>query len=210
MKSYRYYQDLLAYLSNFIPMPDKFADLLYPYLTEPITYNCDYLVFKPEEVADMAYWLIKGYIRTYTEYKPEEDRELWKQVTEDISLPQKIFLLEDSYMRKQPAGCFMEITKGSTVIGLSYSSYALLAAEVPEIANLALQIISAGRTDQQIKNNICKMPGAKSYAAFLDHYSEDVESFIYQMHIASCLGTTAVNLCRIRKNGGYGDDHLRK
>lgn len=39
MKCSRYYDDLLAHLLGFIPMPDKFASLLFPYVTEPITYT---------------------------------------------------------------------------------------------------------------------------------------------------------------------------
>lgn len=38
----------------------------------------------------------------------------------------------------------------------------------------------------------------------------EVESYVYQMHIASFIGMSAKGLSRIRTAGGFGDEHLRK
>lgn len=58
------YNDLLSHLLTFMQMLDNFPGSVFPDLTDPITYADDCLVFIPGDIADMAYWLVKGCMRT--------------------------------------------------------------------------------------------------------------------------------------------------
>jgi hypothetical protein len=203
------YYELLAHLLTFMEMPAHFDKLLFSHLIPPITYDEDTLLFNPDQVANMAFWPVIGFLRTYKKFKPEEDCEKMEQITKHMSVPKRVFLLEDCFMNGAFAGCFMEIAKGSTVVGFSNSSFVEMAEEMPEVALLALKVISSSRIDLQMRTDICKVPCDVGYQMLLDNFT-NVEAFVYQKHIATYMGTTPGNLSRVRAVGGYCEEHLRK
>lgn len=196
---YPCYDELIVHLLDKMPMPERFPDLLIPHLTPPITYHENTPVLKIGEVADMAYWPVKGYTRSYVKIKPEEDREYYKQKTVDVSLPGIISLPVNSYMNQQDAEYYMEMAKGSTMVGFSYASFMALCEEMPEVALLALKIVSAAEAHWLVKMDICKVTCKAGYKRFLDYFGEEVTDFVEQQHIASYIGTTSEELSRIKK-----------
>nr|WP_294876379.1 hypothetical protein [uncultured Pedobacter sp.] len=203
-------ENLIAYLLGIMEMPPQFADLLKPHLSKEITYHEDTQVLKADSVAEVAYWPVRGYIRSYTLVQPEEDREYYQQKTIDISLPDKVSFAANSFMNNVEADFNMEIAKSSVMIEFTRDSFIELGQMMPEVNQLALKIVSAGEKDWHKKMEICKNLASDGYKTFLDHFDAEVESFIYKKHIASYIGTSPENLSRIRKAGGFGDDYLRK
>ena len=193
------YDDLINHLLDKMPMPERFPDLLIPHLTPPITYYENTLVLDMGTVANMAYWPVNGYTRSYVKYKPEEDREYYKQKTVDISLPGQIDLPVNSYMNQEGAEYFMEIAKGSTMVGFSYASFMELYKDMPEVALLALKIVSAAEAHWLVKMDICKVTCKSGYRRFLGYFGEEVVDYVDQQHIASYIGTTSEELSRIKK-----------
>lgn len=206
-----WYPALLSFLLSFEQqMPGSFGDLLLPRLSKPLYYAEDTPVLKKGDVATDAYWPIEGYLRTFEKYKPEEDREHLKQKTVGISVPGKVSLLSSSFMNQSPSAYFQEISKGSTMVSFSYTDFKEMGAQMPEVYILANQIIAMENEDREIERKMRAMKKARGYAAFLKHFGTEVESFIYQMHIASFMDTNPATISRIRTEGGYGDAHLRK
>lgn len=203
-------ENLIAYLLGIMEMPLEFADLLKPHLSKEITYYEDTQVLKANEVAEVAYWPVSGYIRSYIVVQPEADREYYQQKTIDISLPGKVSFAANSFINNVEADFNMEIAKGSVMIEFARDSFIELVKIMPEVNALALKIVSASEKDWHKKMEICKNLAHDGYRTFLDHFSAEVESFIYKKHIASYIGTSAENLSRIRKAGGFGDEYLRK
>jgi len=205
------YDELITYLLKIMPeMPSGFPDLLISHLSDPIIYHSDTLVLKPGQTAILAYWPVKGYTRSYRLYKPEKDRELWKQKTIDISMPGKATLAEDSFMNQQPADFYMVIEQGSTMISFGYDSFIEMGRAMPEVYMLANRILATAKKDQQEQKEMSNMMRLEGYQAFLDYFDRKVESFVYQMHIASFIGMSPESLSRIRTAGGFRDEHLRK
>lgn len=196
---YPCYDELIAHLLAVMPMPERFPDLLIPHLTPPITYHEHTQALNIGQIADMAYWPVKGYTRSYTKYKPEEDREYYKQKTVDISLPRIISLPVNSYMNQQGAEYFMEIAKGSTMVGFSYTSFMALCKDMPEVALLALKIVSAAEAHWLVKMEICKVTCKSGYRRFMGYFGEEVVDYVDQRHIASYIGTSSEELSRIKK-----------
>jgi hypothetical protein len=203
-------ENLIAYLLGIMEMPPQFADLLKPHLSKEITYHEDTQVLKADAIAEIAYWPVSGYIRSYTLVQPEADREYYQQKTIDISLPDKVSFAANSFMNNVEADFNMEIAKGSVMIEFTRDSFIELGQVMPEVNQLALKIVSAGEKDWHKKMEICKNLASDGYKTFLDHFDAEVESFIYKKHIASYIGTSPENLSRIRKAGGFGDEYLRK
>jgi hypothetical protein len=199
MKYYPCYDDLLGHLLTFMQMPERFKNLLFQHLTEPITYNEDTSVLKPDQVARMAYWQVKGYLRSYKEFKPEADREMLKQKTIDISLPRKIWLPAKSFMIESEVDYHLEITKGSTMVGFSHDAFMEMGKQMPEVFMLANKIIGAAETDWHMKMEMCRVFNREGYATFLDHFGLEVEHFIEQQHIASYIGMRPEELSRIKR-----------
>ncbi|HMI05738.1 MAG TPA: hypothetical protein VK541_24835 [Pedobacter sp.] len=199
-------EHLLAFLPNIDP---RFSDLLRPLLTAPFTVKDDLLILKPGDIADYAFWPVEGFIRSYRKYKPDEDREYYEQKTTSISSPEKISLCSNSYMNRKPVDFYVEIPKGSTMVAFSHTAFQIIGSKIPQVATLALNILSDAEDDWQKRVEICQVKGLEGYRTFLDAFTE-VESFIYLKHIASCIGMSPEHLSRIRKEGGFGDDHLRR
>lgn len=92
-------ENLIAYLLGIMEMPPQFADLLKPHLSKEITYHEDTQVLKADAIAEIAYWPVSGYIRSYTLVQPEADREYYQQKTIDISLRSKVSFAANSFMK---------------------------------------------------------------------------------------------------------------
>lgn len=129
-------------------------------------YHEDTPVLKPGQTANLAYWPVKGYTRSYRLFKPEEDCELWKQKTIDISIPGKVTLAEDSFMSQKPADFYMIIEKGSTMISFGYDSFMLMGKTMPEVYILANRILAAVKKDQQEQKYMSNMLRAKGMRLF--------------------------------------------
>ncbi|MBB5441248.1 hypothetical protein HDC92_004955 [Pedobacter sp. AK017] len=206
-----WYPALLAYLRNFEQeMPAEFDSLLFSRLSEPVRYDKDTLVLKPGDIADMAYWPIAGYIRTYVEYKPEQDREHNKQQTIGISIPGKVSLPANSFMNQTASAYFMEISRGSIMVGFRHEAFIELGKQMPEVFVLASQIIAKEDEERNFERKMRAARKAVGYAMFLDHFNPVVESFVLLKDIATFIGMRDETLSRIRTAGGYGDAHLRK
>jgi hypothetical protein len=211
MNKDEWYPALLKYLLGFEQkMPAEFDGLLFPKLTSPIYYPEDTIVLRPNEVAEWAYWPIIGYARTYEEFKPEPDSETIKQKTIGISVPGKVTLPANSFMNQTKSEYFVEIVKGSTMAGFSYQAFKELGEKMPEVFMLASQITTKENEDREVERKMREMDRAQGYRAFLAHFEPVVESFIFQMCIASFIGMSPETLSRIRTAGGYRDEHLRK
>lgn len=211
MNKEEWYPALLAYLMSFEQvMPSIFNKSLFPKLVLPIYYPEDTVVLKPGDVAVMAYWPITGYIRTYVEYKPEPDREQIKQKTIAVSVPGKVSLASNSFMNQSKSEYFMEITRGSTIVGFSRKAFMELGKKMPEIFMLANQIVAKESEERDFEREMRAVERALGYQMFLDHYGIVAESFIFLKDIASFIGMSQETLSRIRTAGGYADAHLRK
>jgi hypothetical protein len=211
MNKEEWYPQLLKYLLGFEQkMPAEFDGLLFPKLTLPVYYPEDTLVLRPNEIASRAYWPITGFTRTYEEYKPENDSETVKQKTVGISVPGKVTLPANSFMNQSKSRYFVEITKGSTMIGLSYEAFKDLGTQMPEVFMLSNQIVTKEDEDREIERKMRAADRTQGYKLFLEHFGPEVESFIFQMHIACFIGMSPETLSRIRTAGGYRNEHLRK
>lgn len=210
MKKEEWYPALLAFLKSFEQqMPGGFDVLLYRKLIKPVYYAQDTVVLRPGEVAEYAYWPIKGFTRTYVEFKPEADSELIKQKTVGISRPGRISLPANSFMNKTKSEYFLEITKGSIMVAFSRKAFMSLGKKMPEVFILANQIIAREAEERDFEREMRAVEKALGYKLFLEHY-EGAESFIYLKDIANFIGTTQETLSRVRTAGGYPDAHLRK
>ncbi|MES2456997.1 MAG: hypothetical protein V4594_15695 [Bacteroidota bacterium] len=211
MKTYHpCYDKLIAHLLTFLPDIDpRFRELLWPLLSDPITAKKDIQILKPGEVAEYAYWPVTGFIRSYEIFKPKADSEATQQKTISVSSPDKIALNADSFMNRNPSDCWMEISKGSTVVEFSYSSFKDLMKLIPDVAILALNIVSDAQEDWKRRVKICQVQGLHGYVKFLETFV-DVERYIRLKNIASCIGMTPKNLSDIRTTGGFSNEHLRK
>ena len=205
------HDEIIAHLLKKMPeIPAEFPVLVRPLLSAPFTVKEDLIILSPGDIADLAFWPVEGYIRCFTEFKKEEDRERYDQKTIEISLPGKIWLPVDSYMNRNPVDFYVEISKGTTLVAFSRKSFEELVAAMPEVGLLALAIISAAEHDWLKKLEMCKVNGKTGYETFLGFFGFSVESFIWLMHIANYIGLNRGSLSRIRTVGGFSDEHLRK
>lgn len=192
------YDELLAHLLTFMPMPEKFGSLLFPKLIGPADADSHLQVLQPGETSKMAYWPIKGYLRRYTKYKPEEDREFTLEHTTDISIPKKIYLPAQSFMTQVPVDFHLEFRKGSRYISFSYDSFRELGEIMPEVYLLASMILGDAEADWLQKIEICKVKTKEAYQRFLDFFRDPAkENFILQKQIASYIGKSEADLNRI-------------
>ncbi|WEK20503.1 MAG: hypothetical protein P0Y49_05050 [Candidatus Pedobacter colombiensis] len=194
MNNHHLYVDLIRHLLSFMQMPKGFVSLLLPCLVPPKTYTEDTTVLKFGEIANMIYWPVKGYIRAYKEIMPEEDRMFTKQKTIDISSPGRMAFPINSFINQVEADYFLEITKGSTVIGFSYTSFIALSKQMPEVALLILKMVGLDQNNWLLKMEMCKVFNWDGYLLFLDHFGMEVTNFIKQQDIASYIGMSAEEL----------------
>ncbi|WP_316788510.1 hypothetical protein [Pedobacter frigoris] len=192
------YDDLLAHLLSFTPMPTEFRSLLFPELKGPFDYTEHSPVLKPDETAQTAYWPISGYLRRYTTYKPEADREYEEEKTTDISVPGKIYLPSHSFMNQVPVDFSLETRKGSRMITFSYDSFITMAEKMPEVYQLANLILGDAEQHWLKKIEICKVNSKEAYEGFKKFFSDPVgKGFLLQKQVASYIGISEEELSRI-------------
>jgi hypothetical protein len=162
------FDELIAHLLTFLPDIDpRFPDLLRPLLSYPFTVKNDLQIFKPGDIADYAFWPVEGFIRFYERYKPhEDDSEEEFQKTISTSFPGKIALCADSFMNQNPVNICVEILKGSTMVAFSHSAFQTIGAQIPQVATLALNILSDAEEDWKRRVQICRVKGLAGYQLF--------------------------------------------
>lgn len=211
MNNEDWYLQMLNHLDQFKQkMPEEFNQLLFQKLTVPVHYKEDTLILRPKDVAKWIFWPIKGYIRIYKEYYPVNDSVLLRQKTVGISVPGKICLLSKSFLTQSECGYFAEITKGSVLAGISYENFKKLGEEVFNFQQLTIQMTALREENRVIEKNLSMIDRATAYFDFLAHFGLEVESYIFQMHIASFIGMSPETLSRIRKECGYSNAKFRK
>lgn len=199
MNAHHLYTDLIRHLLAFMPLPGNFVKLLIPHLIMPVTYSVNTTLLKPGETAGLAYWLVKGYMRTYI--KEPFELGLFTQKTVDIWKPGVINLPVNSYINQEPVNLYLEVAAKSTVVGFSYNSFRALGKQMPEVFELALKIVANAELAWQEKMSMAKVKSLKGYLAFLDYFDVRVEQYIELKHIASYIGMTPEHLSTLRNKG---------
>lgn len=182
--------DLVSYLSRYIPIPDDLAEIFSrsSLLQE---FPKGSILLREGEVAKFAYFILKGCIRSYA-LKEGADKTVDFYIEEESALP-------TGFGKDQPSELFFECLEDTVAVVSTPDMEAKMLVEFPQLKSvcLAMSEIMA----EKLQNTLARYKTSSPEERYRDLMERrpDLLQRIPQYQIASYLGVQPESLSRIRK-----------
>ncbi len=186
-------KNLLKFLSEFHPLPEKSLQSLFP-LFQIKSYKKDDRITDFGEVPTHFFILTEGIIRSYI----VDDKG--KEFTRSLYTPMRVTGAYSALLQNRPSTLAYECLTGVKLITCDFKKFKELAKKDIELANLYVKILELLYLRMEKRIFELSIMDAKSRYLKLKKQIPNIENLIPQYHIASYLNVTPVQLSRIRKD----------
>jgi CRP-like cAMP-binding protein len=188
-------KNLLKYLNNSTPLSNLFIDKISPMLAGQVLTKRFQMVLEGK-VADVAYWLDKGYAKFY-KIDHDSDGIPFKR-TIDICKPGKILVDCGGFFNDLPSGCFIEIAANSVIVPFAKSDFFQLEGVLSEANTLASKILALEIMENRAKADILRLKPRERYEGMITFFGEAVTQYVTGKDIAQYLSICPKYLSRLR------------
>jgi CRP-like cAMP-binding protein len=153
-------------------------------------------IVMPGEICTTSFWLQSGYGRCFVITNDKEGLPFEKTIK--FFGQGKIAAIHSSFFNEEPCDFYFELSAGAVVVPFSRSCFETLKLNVPEIGDLANNIMAREETEHLEKMELIGLKARERYQEFLKIFGVEIEQHFAIKHIASYLKIPPSFLSKIR------------
>lgn len=185
-----FYESLFSLLDSIYPVSDQLKKGLIEH-SEPLSLPRCSVLFKKDEIASNAYFIVKGFARTYY-YKDD------KEITNNLCPENRIFISASSFYTNQPSYETGELIEDSDMILITHENIEKLCLTFMELNYMIRRLVEMFYVVLDQRTYSIHMKSAEEKYLFLLHNNPDFFQRVPLGQIASFLGMTQETLSRLR------------